>query len=429
MDERNREQIDSYETKNEDINKSCEINTYDSPIDPLSLTDKEKHSRKSQKGILGGIYKFVATAMVILTVIFATSELIDFLVSDMDTGNILFRRIFGSSASSESANLLELILEQTFGELPPNSTSVPSQGSPQESTSNNAPIVEGAATPSSTPTESTINPTPSTSDIPSAPSIPENAHPIVSMDLSLISYGSEYIYNDTMLSPKISELISADPKSVEYSEGPLVLVIHTHGTESFMPEGASYYVDDGELARSEDPEKNMVAVGKEFVRILNENGIEALHCVILHDKESYRESYSRSAETISYYLEKYPSIQYVFDLHRDSVMKSDESLVSAVTKVNGERVGQIMPVVGGGFSGYEDNLSFALRLRKLLNDEYGTISRPVCLRQSQYNQALAPVSVLLEIGTSGNSLDEAIKAARLTANAVSVLINEQCYRQ
>ena len=110
--------IDPCETEIKNLRGGGEVNTYDSPIDPLSFSDKQNLSRKSKKGILSGIYKFAATSIVILTVIFAASELLDFIISDMGAENTILRRIFGSSASGEDGNLIELILEQTFGELP-----------------------------------------------------------------------------------------------------------------------------------------------------------------------------------------------------------------------------------------------------------------------------------------------------------------------
>ena len=188
-----------------------------------------------------------------------------------------------------------------------------------------------------------------------------------------------------------------------------------------MPEGALYYNTDGEIARSSNELENIIAVGQEFARVLNENGINAIHCTVFHD-ESYRLSYQRSAETIKRYLAEYPSIKYVFDLHRDSLMRSNEELISAVTSIDGKNCAQIMPVISAGFEGFEDNLTFALKLRNLLNYQYTNLSRPVCLRESIYNQDLAPISILLEIGTSGNSLSEAKQAAVLTAEAIAWLI-------
>lgn len=169
----------------------------------------------------------------------------------------------------------------------------------------------------------------------------------------------------------------------------------------------------------------MIAVGKEFVRVLEENGIKTIHCVIMHDEESYRESYSRAAESIAKYLKQYPSIKYVFDLHRDSLMRSGGELISAVTTINGQSHAQIMPVIGTGASDWKENMTFALKLRSLLNGEYTNLCRPICLRESTYNQNMSAISVLLEIGTSGNSLSEAKHAAILTADAISDLIKNQ----
>jgi stage II sporulation protein P len=103
-------------------------------------------------------------------------------------------------------------------------------------------------------------------------------------------------------------------------------------------------------------------------------------------------------------------------------MRSNGELISAVTSVNGQSHAQIMPVVGTGAKDWEENMIFALKLRSILNKEYTNLCRPICLRESTYNQNMAAVSVLLEIGTSGNTLTEAKNAAILTAEAIVELI-------
>lgn len=429
--------LDPCETEIKDVSERSEINTYDSPIDPISFGAKNQSQQRDdsghKKGALGGIYKFIATTMVIMTLIFSASELIDFLLSDMSAGNTILRRVFGSSASNGNGNLFDLIMEQTFGKLPEKGPASESE-KPSDSQPSQAESSLPSLTPPSTPQDTSAKPQttpvqapsskPSATEAtpPSSLPIPDNAHPIITMDMSLLSYGKDYIYNNTSLAPDIPALRALELKKISYDDGPLVLVVHTHGTEAFMPESSYYYTDEGELARSDDTDENMIAVGLEFVRTLEEHGISTLHCTVMHDKESYRESYSRAAETIKWYLERYPSIMYVFDLHRDSIMKSTEELISAVTYIDGARYAQIMPVIGSGYPGYEANLAFAIKLRDALNEKYGSLSRPVCLRESQYNQALAPVSVLLEMGTSGNTLSEAKRSARLTADAIAELI-------
>jgi stage II sporulation protein P len=189
-----------------------------------------------------------------------------------------------------------------------------------------------------------------------------------------------------------------------------------------MPEGAAFYTDNGELARSTSTDENMISVGKVFEKAIEDNGIKAIHCTVMHDLESYRDSYSRAAESIEKYLKQYPSIKYVFDLHRDSIIKADGELISAVSTIDGQNHAQIMPVIGTGASDWEENMSFALKLRDLLNGRYTNLCRPICLRESTYNQNMGAVSVLLEIGTSGNTLEEAKRAATLVAEAIVSLI-------
>lgn len=395
-----------------------EINTYD----PIPLSEENITVGKSfgLKYLLKKIYSFAAIATVLLTVIFSSAELLDFIVNDMGTGNIIMRRIFSHDLMGEGLNLSEMIIKNSF--ITPEKAKVPTP--PEKDPAETPPAVEGSETvPSETPLETPEEPESSPKEPPiETPPNVENAFPILQMDMSLLSYGKYYIYNNTDLTPNIAELSSASVKNLYQNDAPLVLVIHTHATESFMPEGAKYYTDEGELARSHNTSENMIAVGKEFVRVLEENGIPTLHCVILHDKESYRESYSRAAESIEKYLKEYPSIKYVFDLHRDSLMRSTGELISAVASVNGETSAQVMPVVGSGYEDWEENMTFALKLRSKLNGEYTNLCRPVCLRASNYNQGLSEISILIEIGTSGNSLSEAKKAASLTAKAVADLI-------
>jgi stage II sporulation protein P len=399
------------ETESEALRESNEINTYDPIplIDTASSKDKIKHIFKS-------LYSFAAVLTLLLTIIFSAAELHDFVINDMGTGSIIMKRIFGKDVSGEGLNLCELIIKNSFIVLEEPTPSAPSEEPPPFTSYQPSSPLE---TPPEAPEESTTDIEESSSPS-TAP--PGGIYPILPMDMSLLSYGKNYIYNTTEITPNITLLSSAPIKNYYRDNAPIVLVIHTHGTESYMPEGAKYYEDDGEIARSSDPDENMIAVGVEFVRVLEENGISTLHCTIMHDKESYRESYSRAAESIAKYLKQYPSIKYVFDLHRDSLMRSTGELISAVASIKGENHAQIMPVIGSGAHNWEENMTFALKLREKLNGDFTNLCRPVCFRESNYNQGMSAVSVLLEIGTSGNSLSEAKKAASVTAAAISELI-------
>jgi stage II sporulation protein P len=266
--------------------------------------------------------------------------------------------------------------------------------------------------------------------------VPKGETAIIPMDLSLSSYGSDYINNSTGYSPDTAKLLAADLKdniNIEYlasSGSPVVLIVHTHATEGYSKDGAISYLDTGgEYARSDDIKNNVVAVGKVLADELNKAGISTIHSTVLHDAVQYKDSYARSEETIRQYLEKYPSIRLVIDLHRDAIVRSNGDLVRPVAFSDGEAAAQVMCVVGSDWGGqkcsnWQGNLALALKLRETLNSKTEGICRPPYLKSSTYNQELSPYSLLLEMGASGNSLAEAKRSAKLVADALSGLIKE-----
>ena len=267
-------------------------------------------------------------------------------------------------------------------------------------------------------------------DTPIPPKSPYD-YPLISKDLSQSDKGLYYISNDTGHNPDTQALANSPAAIAPFdfkSKKPLVLIVHTHGTEAYTAEGADGYNDTGNLWRSNDVKENVVAVGAVMARVLEENGIPTLHCQIMHDKDSYNDAYTYSAATIKKYLKQYPSIKYVFDVHRDAIISSDGTLVKGVTQIGGESVAQVMCVAGSDFKGadyphWEANLAFALKLRAVLNEKDPTLCRPVYLRGAAYNlQYTNGGSLLLEIGSSGNTLNEAKRAAVHVAEALAKLI-------
>lgn len=257
--------------------------------------------------------------------------------------------------------------------------------------------------------------------------IPKGATPIVTYDLSYLDRGIAYLNNETFYKPSVSALLDCSVTS-KPSDGPLVLVLHTHTSEGYLAESADYLEGDlGDLTYTKDEERNMLAIGKAFIAALNKNGITAIHCTVMHDASGLSGSYERAAESIQFFLTHYPSIRYVVDLHRDAILTTEGEYVRAATEIEGESVAQILPVVGsnaGGWEhdGWEGNLSLALQLRQALNQNSTSLCRPVMLRNSTYNQELAPYAILLEIGTGANTIDEAIRAATLAGEAFARVI-------
>ncbi len=258
--------------------------------------------------------------------------------------------------------------------------------------------------------------------------IPEGATPIASKDLSALSLGGFYIHNETPYRPDVAGLLRRGHTPHAKTDAPLVLILHTHTSEGYLPEGTAYLTEPiGDATYTDDRSRSVIAAGEELARALNENGICTLHCTVIHDTPTLGGSYDRSAETVKRYLEEYPTIEYVIDLHRDAVVDGDGALVRAVTEENGERVAQVMAVVGTDANGtnhprWEENLTLALGLRELLNADSARICRPVSLRNASFHQELSRYSLLLEIGSSANSPEEAKRAAQRVGDALVKLI-------
>lgn len=206
-------------------------------------------------------------------------------------------------------------------------------------------------------------------------------------------------------------------------DGPLVLILHTHSTESYAPEGAAVLPEDGAL-RSLSHEESVVAVGAVLAETLEARGIPAVHCTFGHDLEDYSGAYDREKATILSYLREYPSIRYIFDVHRDSIEQSDGGIVKTKAAVDGETAAQIMFVVGTSEKGanhprWEENLGYALTLQTMLSGRYPGLMRAVNLRGASFNEQYTPRSLLLEIGSSGNTLAEAKRAVRVLGEAIA----------
>ena len=211
------------------------------------------------------------------------------------------------------------------------------------------------------------------------------------------------------------------------TDSPLVLIVHTHGTESFAPEGV--YSADQNSQRSSDPAKNIVAVGGVMAELLNDAGIPTLHCEIMHDLESYRNSYNLCADTIRKYLAEYPTIEYVFDVHRDAIARQNGDLVKPVCNIDGRLSAQVMLLVGTNEKGadhpdWEDNLTVAAKLQSKLTRKYENFARPINIRGASFNEQFTKGSLLIEIGSSGNTLTEAKNAARLLTYSLIEMIEE-----
>lgn len=229
---------------------------------------------------------------------------------------------------------------------------------------------------------------------------------------------SEQTYDpDSLMREKLN--LSLKPAE----EGPQVLIYHTHGSEAFNTTGDIYYTNQS--MNTKDVSRNVVAVGEVLEQTLSALGVEAIHCDKLHD-ESYNDAYTNSRKSIEQYLEEYPTIKVVIDLHRDSMVSENEVKYRPVVEVDRMQVAQVMAVVGVGEPNdhWQDNLRFSIALCDRLEQKYPGITRPMLIRTSHYNAHLSNGATLLEVGTCGNTLTEAKRAGVLVGTALAELIHE-----
>lgn len=206
---------------------------------------------------------------------------------------------------------------------------------------------------------------------------------------------------------------------------PQILIIHTHSSEAYSPAGLDKYDDLG-TNRTLDQNLNVIRIGKELAKIFEDCGLNVIHDTQVFDYPSYTGSYNRSCEAVEKYLADYPSIKIVIDLHRDALCSDTVTYKTTATE-QGVCASQVMLFVGSDASGLEhpnwrQNLSLALYLQNAVCQSYPSLMRPITLTKYRYNQHLSPGSMIIEVGSNGNTLQEALAAIRLFGNAAGPAI-------
>ena len=243
-----------------------------------------------------------------------------------------------------------------------------------------------------------------------------------------IPLAAGYLKNSTQLTDQAVAEILRQPPSLrtENTDEPQVLIVHTHATEAFEPFDRDY-CDLREDWRSTDNGENMVFVGKILAQELKNAGIGVIHDETQHDYPSYNGSYQRSAETISGHLQQHPTIRVVIDLHRDAIESPAGNLIKPVAEVEGEKAAQIMIVAGCDdgtmdLPNWQENLRWAAALQSQLESDWPGLTRPVFFCHRKYNMDLTQGSLLIEVGSHGNTLAQAARSARCLGRSMAAAL-------
>lgn len=231
------------------------------------------------------------------------------------------------------------------------------------------------------------------------------------VDLSQAELGAGYIVNYSSRTYDIEGLLEMGFHAEYYpgSSAPMVLILHTHTSEGYADLDPNDPI--GVLTSS------VVAVGETLAAELNRAKIPTVHCTVIHDGDG--DPYANAAETIEMMLKIYPTVEYVIDLHRMELTDAQGNLVRTCSA---KQTAQLRMTVSTAGVLTKGTLSLAMCLREELNGGGARVCMPVVLTDSEYNAAGSMYYLKLDIGSLGNTCDEARAAAVLFAEAFAEII-------
>ena len=207
------------------------------------------------------------------------------------------------------------------------------------------------------------------------------------------------------------------PKTVTPVTKPLVAIYHTHTSESFVPNTGVTHRRGGQVGE-------IVGVGEALAQQLAKYKVQAVHSKQIHDFPSFMKAYGPSEITLKKILADHPSIQMVFDIHRDA-----EKRENVIAQVNGVPIARIAIIVAVGQEDlvqphWQQNLAFANLITEKMNKYFPGISRGIQTVDWRYNQHLHPRALLLEVGSQETSIEEGEQAMEILGGILVEILAE-----
>ena len=198
-----------------------------------------------------------------------------------------------------------------------------------------------------------------------------------------------------------------------------ILIFHTHTCESYTPSEQYQYVQTGNF-RTTDLNYSVARVGDELEKYLVEYGFNVTHDKTYHDYPAYSGSYTRSLATVENILTTNAS-DIIIDLHRDAI--GSKSNYDPSVKIGDDVAAQLMFVIGTNGGGlyhpnWQSNLKFAIELQQKANEMYPGLFKPMIVRNSRYNQHLGSAACIIEVGATGNTLEQCLNSMKYLAKVL-----------
>lgn len=231
-----------------------------------------------------------------------------------------------------------------------------------------------------------------------------------------VQYGNVKIKNQTTYN-LTEDILNPDIKI----DNKNILIFHTHSCESYTPSEKYQYTQTGNY-RTTDKNYSVIRVGTELENYLKQYNINVIHDTSYHDYPSYTGSYTRSLQTVENILKTNQS-DIIIDLHRDAVGSRPD--YAPTVKIGDDYAAQIMFVIGTNEGGlwhpnWQQNLKFAVKVQQKAEEMYPGLFKPIMLTKSRYNQHTGKYANIMEIGSTGNTLDQCLTSMKY----LSVVLNE-----
>ena len=192
-----------------------------------------------------------------------------------------------------------------------------------------------------------------------------------------------------------------------------ILIFHTHTCESYTPTEQYNYQQTGNF-RTTDLNFSVARVGDELTNYLTGYGFNVVHDKTYHDYPAYTGSYTRSKATVENILQSNPT-DIIIDLHRDAI--GSKSNYDPSVKIGDDVAAQLMFVIGTNGGGlyhpnWQTNLKFAIELQQKANEMYPGLFKTMIVRNSRYNQHLGKAATIIEVGSTGNTLEQCMNSMK-----------------
>lgn len=275
---------------------------------------------------------------------------------------------------------------------------------------------EAPQTPETTRQTTTTTAAPQTSKQPETTQAPQNNEDLISLVSASLSQNKAAINNYTSYAVDESMLLNHKFEFYTGKGAPVVLIIHSHITESYAPDGATAVSSTFPFENSNNTQ-NVFAVGEAIADVLSASGVGVIHAT---------EEASVPSALINEYLTAYPSLRFVLDVHRDGMYTTDGRIVRTDGKIANAPAAELMLAVGtdseNGGSNWQKNLAAAYQLSSMISEAEPQIMRNILLRPEGLGQQFAPSSLSLYVGTTGNTLNEALLSARFFARYYAIFV-------